>query len=119
MGCGHNTNTGSKLLALWALLFFAKEIGIPTLHVFGDSLVIINWANDKASLSALDLDGWCVNIMELKAYFHTLDFHHVFKEHNKRAYSLSKEAPSMATNLLSFTEYYEGIAIGEDKLQLF
>ena len=56
--------------------------------------------------------------MELKALFHTLDFHHVFIEHNKREDSLSKEALPMDASLLSFTEYYEEIAIGEDELQL-
>ena len=57
--------------------------------------------------------------MELKAYFHTLDFHHVFREHNKRAESISKEVLPMDVGLLPFTENYEEIAIGEDKLQLF
>ena len=85
----------------------------------GESSVIINWDNDKENFSTLDLDGWCDNIMELKASFHTLDFHQVFREDNKRAYSLSKEALPMVAGLLSFTEYYEKIAIGEDKLQLF
>ena len=75
--------------------------------------------DDKATLSVLDLDGWCDKIMELKAFFHTLDFNHVFREHNKRADNLSKEVLPMAEVLLSFTEYYEEIAIGEDKLQLF
>ena len=99
MGCEHNNNTRSELLALWALLFFAKEIAIPTLHVYEDSSIIINWATDKETLSTIELDGWCDNIMELKAFFHTLDFHHVFREHNKREYSLSKEALPMASCL--------------------
>ena len=43
LGCGHNTNTRAELLALWALLFIAKDIGLPYLHVFGESCVIINW----------------------------------------------------------------------------
>ena len=119
MGCGHNTNTRVELLSLWDLLHFAKEIGIPTLYVYGDSFVIINWANEKAALFTLDLDGWCDDIVELKAYFPALDFHHVFWEQNKRADNLSKEALPMASSLLSFTEYYEEIAIEEDKLQLF
>jgi len=75
--------------------------------------------DDKTTLSSLDLDGWCDNIMELKALFHTLYFHHVFREHNKRANNISKEVLPMAVGLLSFTENYEEIAIGEDKLQLF
>ena len=75
--------------------------------------------DDKEPLSALDLDGWCDNITMLKAFFHTLDFHHVFREHNKRAANISKEVLPMAEGLLSFTENYKEIAIGEDKLQLF
>ena len=57
--------------------------------------------------------------MDLKAFFHTLYFHHVFREHNKRVDSISKEVLPMVVGLLSFTEYYEEIAIEEDKLQLF
>ena len=42
MGCGHNSNTKAELLALWALLFFAKGMDLPSLHIFGDSFVVIN-----------------------------------------------------------------------------
>ena len=106
-------------MALWDLLHFEKEIGIPTLHVYGDSSVIINWENDKPALSALDLDCWCDSIMELKAFFLSLDFHHVFREHNKREDIISKEVLPMVGGLLSFIENYEEIAIGGNKLQLF
>ena len=54
--------------------------------------------------------------MDLKAFFLSLDFHHVFREHNKRENSISKEVLPMVAGLLSFTENYEEIAIGEDKL---
>ena len=36
------SNSRAELLALWALLYFAAAISIPTLHVFGDSSVVIN-----------------------------------------------------------------------------
>ena len=72
--------------------------------------------DDKAALSALDLDGWCDNIMELKAFFHTLDFHHVFREQNKREENISMEVLPMDEGLLSFTENFEEIDIGEDNL---
>ena len=67
-------NTRVELLSPWAIMYFSKEITIPTLHVYGDSSVIINWVNGKATLSALDLDAWCLNTIKLRAYFHTLDF---------------------------------------------
>ena len=52
MGCGRSTNTRAELLALWALLFAAKDFGIPSLNIFGDSTVIINWVNNLASLES-------------------------------------------------------------------
>ena len=42
LGYGHSTNTRDELLALWASLYIAKDIGLPYLHVFVDSSVIIN-----------------------------------------------------------------------------
>ena len=72
--------------------------------------------DDTETLSSLHLDGWCDNIMEMKAFFHNLYFHHVFRENNKREDSISKEVLPMVVGLLSFTENYEEIAIGEDKL---
>ena len=42
LGCGRSTNTRAELLALWASLYIAKDIGLPYLHIFGDSFVIIN-----------------------------------------------------------------------------
>ena len=43
MGCGSSTKTRAELLDLWALLYFAKKIGIQRIHIFGDSMVVINW----------------------------------------------------------------------------
>ena len=57
--------------------------------------------------------------MELKAFFHTLDFHHVFREHNKRVDNISKEVLPMVVGLLPSTKNYEEITIEEDKIQLF
>ena len=42
MGAGICTNTKAELMALWALLTVANEMGIPLLNIFGDSTVIIN-----------------------------------------------------------------------------
>ena len=56
MGCGVITNTRAELLALWALLVFADTIGLPSLFVYGDSQVIINWENSVERLDVVDLD---------------------------------------------------------------
>ena len=100
-------------------MYFAAAIGLPTLHVYDDSSVVINWANDKAALLAMDLVYWCDNITVLKVSFLSLVFQHVYREHNKKADCLSKEALSMASGLLSYIEVYEGSNIGGGEIQLF
>ena len=62
LGCGSSTNTRSELLALWALLSMTKHMGIPMLTIFGDSLVIISWANRICSLNLPHLSHWCDDI---------------------------------------------------------
>ena len=42
LGCGRSTNTRAELLALWAILMVSKQMGIPLITIFGDSLVIIS-----------------------------------------------------------------------------
>ena len=45
LGVVLSSNTRSELLALWTLLYCAKIMGLPTLHIHGDSNAIINWFN--------------------------------------------------------------------------
>ena len=56
MGYDKSTNTMAELMALWELMFFVASIGIPTLSVFGESKVIINWENSVANLVVVDLE---------------------------------------------------------------
>ena len=90
LDCGKSINTRAELLALWALLFFSKEIGLPMLHIYGDSSVIINWEKGISTLSSLDLEAWCENIKELTTLFSSIDYQHVYKEYNERVDILSK-----------------------------
>ena len=53
MGCGLSTNTRAELLALWVLLTFSKLLGLPYLHIRGDSFSIIKWFNGMVKLSAI------------------------------------------------------------------
>ena len=103
LGCGHSTNTRAELLALWTSLYMAKDIRLPYLHIFGDSLVIINGAKNESTLSMVNLEAWYINIMQLISWFTFVDFSHVFREHNQREDTLSKEGISMATSHLSLT----------------
>ena len=82
LGSGHSTNTRAKLLALWALLYIAKDIGLPYLHVFGDSSVIINWAKAESTLAIMNLEAWCDNTKKLISSFTYVDLSHVYREYN-------------------------------------
>ena len=119
MGCRQSTNTRSELLALQTLLAFAKELGLPSLHVFGDSTAIINWATQKEALTDLNLEGWCHNIVLLKSFFHHLELQHVYREFNVKADGLYKEALIMGSDLLHFTEFTDDECIGYGTIQFY
>ena len=119
LGCGSSTNTRAELLALWASLRVAKDIGLPYLHIFGGSSVIINWANKESTLDMVNLEAWCYNTRMLMSSFTWVDLSHVYREHNKRADILSKEGLHLAPGHLYLTEYYDDEIIGEDSIQLF
>ena len=50
------TNTKVELLALWCLAKFASILRIDTMNVYGDSMVIVNWAKKLGSLPVLLLE---------------------------------------------------------------
>ena len=89
-GCEHSTNTRAELLALWELLYIAKDIGLPYLYVFGDSSVIINWEKEESTLAILNLEVWCDNTKNTIYSFTFVDFSHVYREYNMRENTLSK-----------------------------
>ena len=92
LGCGSSANTRAELLALWALLVVSKIMGIPLQTIYGDSLVIINWANRISSLDSPFLYHWCKDIRSLLQHFSSLTLNHIYQEHNQQADSLSKYA---------------------------
>ena len=81
--------------------------------------MVINWAKDLSSLSFLDLEVWCINIKKLTASFSAMDFKHVYREHNEREDSLSKEGLKMSLGHLTFIEFSKGEVSGELALQFF
>lgn len=91
-GAGRSSNMRSELLALWGLLFLATSLDLHRLCIFGDSQVIINWANGKCGLSSLVLCGWMNRVHSLISRFHELSFSHIYREFNSEVDKLSKLA---------------------------
>ena len=100
-------------------MVFSKYIGLPYKNIRGDSSVIINWFNGQATLSALDLDGWCHIIRDLQNSFIHLHFAHVFREFNVKVDGLSKEALHLDSGSLHFMEFTEGECTGLGSFQLY
>ena len=49
----------------------------------------------------------------------SLDCLHVYREYNDNTDGLSKEALSLASGYLQFTEFFEGEFVGNGSIQLF
>ena len=60
LGIGAGTNNKAELLAVWGVLFFAKEKDISSITIFGDSKVIVDWAKDVHSLQTIELHHWII-----------------------------------------------------------
>ena len=118
LGCGQSTNTRFELLAPQVLLVFAKQIGLPYLHIRGDSSTVINWFNGKASLETLELTGWCQEIMTLRSCFSHLETTHVYREFNVQADLLSNEELLLSSGILYFLEFIEEVCHWHGNIQL-
>ena len=119
LGCGKSTNTRAELLALWALLDVSKLLGIPLQTIYGDSLVIINWANRISSLDSSSLKHWCEDIRSLIQHFTPLTLNHIYREHNQQADYLSKKALVLDFGIGIFSEFMEGMISDHGNFKLF
>ena len=119
LGCGRSTNTRAELLALWAILMVSKQMGIPLITNFGDSLVIISWVNRLATLNVPSLSHWCDEILYLLQYVHPVTIKHIYREHNQQVDGLSKQALLLDPGLGHFTETLDGVIIDHGNYKLF
>ena len=119
MACGRCTNTKSEMIALWALLIVSKIMGIPLLSIYGDSLVIIQWATGKSNLNLPYLSHWCDEIKELLQTFPGMILKYTYCEHNQIVDSLSKKALLLDSGYGEFKEVLNDIFIEYGNFQLF
>ena len=116
---GFCNNTKAELVGLWAPLHTTQMMGIPTLKVFGDSSVIINWAKGTATLSPPELHHWCRETRKLCSCFLELSFCHIYRELNQQADRISKTAISLAPGFGSYSEFFDGLLASHDNFRLF
>jgi ribonuclease HI len=90
LNCGPGTNTRAELLGAWALLTLASRLSMQSLHVLGDSKIIIEWLRGKGRLQVITLDCWKDNIITLTSSFQKISFSHVYRKDNHLVDILSK-----------------------------
>lgn len=83
------------------LLKTAAEKGIAKLRVFGDSKLMVDWANNQGRIDNLMLEPIMNQFLEVKGKFEEIFFSHVYREFNTIADKLSKEALILQEGLLS------------------
>ena len=94
VGLGTGSNNYSELMALKLLLLFVVDQGCIS-QVFGDSLVIINWAIGVHSCHVSRLLPMLEDVLRIKSLFDSISFSHIYRERNQLADGLSKEASQL------------------------
>jgi hypothetical protein len=84
------SNNAAKYEALIHGLNIAMSLGIKRLMVYGDSLVVISQINEEWDCSNDSMGKYCTAVRKLEDKFEGLEFHHVERDHNAAADTLSK-----------------------------
>lgn len=90
IGC--KTNNQAEYSALILGLEGALALGIKTLSVLGDSLLVINQINGLYKVKSDFILPLYKEVLTLRSKFNFIEFNHVYRDYNKRADELSNLA---------------------------
>ena len=88
---GNGSKIKGELLALYGLVFSTSNFGIPTLQILVDSMVIVNYENNRSSIWVLSLDQWRDIICFMFDSFVLIKIDNVYRENNVIVDCLSKK----------------------------
>jgi ribonuclease HI len=108
LNCGSDTNSRAELMGAWATLTLATRLSVFDLFVLRDSKIVIDWLNGKGSIMVDNLYSWKERIYDLIPLFRTLSFAHIFREENKVADNLSKNAIFLRQGQISYSHWEDG-----------
>jgi hypothetical protein len=101
------TNKFVELLAMKLLLLFAKEKGINTLQIFGDSMLAINWERNSQQCHDIQMLAILEEIFRLLDSFDYISLQHVYRVHNREADALTKDGLGLDYGKWLITEYLD------------
>ena len=85
---GQASNNKAELSVLWATLKVAKSSQIQEIQIYGDSKVVVDWANEKNTIRAPHLQHLLAEIQTLKTSFRGIYSGHAYQELNMEADAL-------------------------------
>ena len=94
-GLGSSTNNFAETSALRLLLIMALEWGVHLLQVFGDSKIVIDWADGTSRCGITRLSPILDEIFILKNHFDFISLSRIYRERNSIADGLSKEGAQL------------------------
>eukprot|EP00253_Pinus_taeda_P011269 PITA_11269 len=103
-GLGAGTNNFAELITFRHLLHFALRHHCTSINIYGDSQIIINWINGTATCHMHSLSIILQEALALKSAFNNITVSHIYREHNKGANKLSKDAALMDRGIWEITE---------------
>ena len=74
------------------LMSLALDRRVRHLQIVGDSKLIFSWLDGSLAYRNLNLCGTAARAIKMKTSFHDITFHHVMRQINQSADSLSKQA---------------------------
>jgi ribonuclease HI len=90
------SNNAAEYEALIHGLNIATSLGIKRLMVYGDSLVVISQINKDWDCSTDSMSKYCTAVRRLEDKFEGLEFHHMERDRNAAADTLSKLGSNQA-----------------------
>lgn len=112
------TNNRAEFIAFLTLLEITSSKDLKKLQIMGDSKLVIDWANQKATVSDVSLEPLLRDIKLPMQSFEWLSFSHIFRELDEKANSLSKEALSLPVGELGFYEFLDNVEAESMEFQL-
>jgi ribonuclease HI len=68
----------------------AVELGVKSLHIYGDSALVINQLNKDWDMTSEKMDTYCKEVRKLEGKFYGIEYTHVVQDKNQAADELSK-----------------------------
>lgn len=103
----------AEFSAMWTLLYYANMLDLRKMQVFGDSKVVIDWANRRVQIQVVKLQPLLNHNRNIMDEFEWSSFNHVYRKLNEIADGLSKEALELDPGSFIVQEYFDGLICDE------